>query len=261
MATVTSPSGHRLRSGLSAAGPPSGRCRSHRRRRRSRRSHPDRCSCHQDLLPGRCRRCASGRRSGSIERPVQVRPVDSHRRARCRPKGTSLALVLVWPRTRLELRLRRAVARGEGGEFGSCRWQCPSMIRLGVYRGSWSMGFVIQMAAGKAEAEPHTGRTRPGRQRSRRAAGREDRDQDPRDTAQWLALGVVTRWSPFGQPARSPVGAVSTDSEALATTGSATGADSADPLGRTTMTGQRACSTHWRLTEPSNMLAKPPRPR
>jgi hypothetical protein len=193
--------------------------------------------------------------------PVQVRPMDSHRRARCRPKGTSLALVLVWPRTRLELRLRRAVARGEGGEFRSCRWQCPSMIRLGVYRGSWSMGFVIQMAAGKAEAEPHTGRTRPGRQRSRRAAGREDRDQDPRDTAQWLALGVVTRWSPFGQPARSPVGAVSTDSEALATTGSATGADSADPLGRTTMTGQRACSTHWRLTEPSNMLAKPPRPR
>jgi len=32
-------------------------------------------------------------------------------------------------------------------------------------------------------------------------------------------------------------------------------------LGRTTMTGQRACSTHWRLTEPSSMLAKPPRPR
>jgi hypothetical protein len=90
--------------------------------------------------------------------PVQVRPMDSHRRARYRPKGTtSLALVLVWPRTRLELRLRRAVARGEGGEFRSCRWQCPSMIRLGVYRGSWSMGFVIQMAAGKAEAEPHTG--------------------------------------------------------------------------------------------------------
>jgi hypothetical protein len=153
MATVTSPSGHRLRSSLSAAGPPSCRCR----RRRRRRRHLDRCSCHQDLLPGRCRRCASGRRSGSIERPVQVRPMDSHRRARCRPKGTSLALVLVWPRTRLELRLRRAVARGEGGEFRSCRWQCPSMIRLGVYRGSWSMGFVIQMAAGKAEAEPHTG--------------------------------------------------------------------------------------------------------
>ena len=32
-------------------------------------------------------------------------------------------------------------------------------------------------------------------------------------------------------------------------------------LGRTTMTGQRAWSTHWRLTEPSSMLAKPPRPR
>jgi hypothetical protein len=257
MATVTSPSGHRLRSSLSAAGPPSGRCRSRRRRRR----HLDRCSCHQDLLPGRCRRCASGRRSGSIERTCPGKADGLASEGPMPPQGDLAGPVLVWPRTRLELRLRRAVARGEGGEFRSCRWQCPSMIRLGVYRGSWSMGFVIQMAAGKAEAEPHTGRTRPGRQRSRRAAGREDRDQDPRDTAQWLALGVVTRWSPFGQPARSPVGAVSTDSEALATTGSATGADSADPLGRTTMTGQRACSTHWRLTEPSNMLAKPPRPR
>jgi hypothetical protein len=33
------------------------------------------------------------------------------------------------------------------------------------------MGFVIQVAAGKAEAGPRTGRTRPGRQRSRGQLG------------------------------------------------------------------------------------------
>jgi len=39
------------------------------------------------------------------------------------------------------------------------------------------MGFVIQVAAGKAEACSRTGRTRAGRQRSRRPPGREERGQ------------------------------------------------------------------------------------
>jgi Cysteine-rich domain len=54
---------------------------------------------------------------------------------------------------------------------------------LAVSRGSWSMGFVIQMAARNAAGRPRTGCTWPARQRSRRSSGREDRDQDPRDTA------------------------------------------------------------------------------
>src|SRR5690242_128904 len=45
------------------------------------------------------------------------------------------------------------------------------------------MGFVIQMASGKAEGGSRTGRTRVARQRSRGPSGREDRGRDPRDTA------------------------------------------------------------------------------
>ena len=43
--------------------------------------------------------------------------------------------------------------------------------------------------------------------------------------------------------------------------GSAIWGDSFTPVGRTTITGQWACNTHCRLTEPRSMLAKPPRPR
>ena len=42
---------------------------------------------------------------------------------------------------------------------------------------------------------------------------------------------------------------------------SAIEAYSDSPRGRTTITGQRACCTHCKPTEPSSMLAKPPRPR
>jgi len=45
------------------------------------------------------------------------------------------------------------------------------------------MGFVIQMAPGKAEGGSRTGRTRVARQRSRGPSGREDRGCDPRGTA------------------------------------------------------------------------------
>jgi len=44
------------------------------------------------------------------------------------------------------------------------------------------MGFVIQMAPGKAEGGARTGRTRGARQHSRGPSGREDRVRDPRDT-------------------------------------------------------------------------------
>ena len=42
---------------------------------------------------------------------------------------------------------------------------------------------------------------------------------------------------------------------------SAVGSDSDTLLGRTTITGQWACCTHCRPTDPRSMLAKPPRPR
>ena len=77
---------------------------------------------------------------------------------------------------------------------------------------------------------------------------------------QALALGVVPGRR-TGQPADSAVGAASTDSVVPAATGSATGTDSVTRVGRTTITGQWACNTHCRPTEPISMLAKPPRPR
>jgi len=51
------------------------------------------------------------------------------------------------------------------------------------------MGFVIQMAPGKAEGGSRTGRIRVARQRSRGPSGREDRGRDARDTAKPLPGG------------------------------------------------------------------------